>query len=221
MSTATKTLTVFGLEIPASVHTLAGFRAWAAELPENAPLVHFYRGKVHIEVPQDFYRHEPVANAINPWLARLADDLDLGRYFMPPSWITDPASGLSTEPDGFLVRCESFESGRVRVNPSRSTELLGRPDMVLEVVSKSSAKKDLQDLVEGYAQAGVPEYWAVDPRPETPALRLLALTKGGAYRAARADADGFVASPTWGRSFRLRRFKNRAGLPDCRLETKR
>jgi Uma2 family endonuclease len=160
---ATGALHVFGLEIPHAIATLDGFRPWVSALGDAAPRVSFHRGTVHVEMtPQDFTSHEPVSTTINAALVIRA--LDLGRYFTPPSWFTAIEAGLSTEPDGFFATWESFRSGRLRVNPGRPTELLGRPDMALEVVSATSEKKDLRDLVEGYAQAGVPEYWIVDAR---------------------------------------------------------
>lgn len=216
----TAVLTVFGLEIPGDVHTLDGFRAWVSTLEERGLRVHFYRGRVEVDVsPQDYRSHEPLVAAVNLGLARLAKELDLGRYFMPPSWVTHEETGLSTEPDGFLVRWESFGT-RVRVNPERPTELLGRPDLVFEAVSATTVRKDLKELIEGYARAGVPEYWIADARQAEPSLRILVPGAEAAYRDAEPDPAGLVLSPTFGRCFRLRPFTNRAGLPDFELEVK-
>lgn len=213
------TITVDDLEIPGDVQTLEGFRSWVATLDERAPRVSFYRGEVHIEVsPQNHETHGPVGSEINRVLANLARELAIGMYFMPPSWLTEEAAQLSTEPDGFLVRFESAESGRVRINPERKTELLGAPDMVLEVVSVSTVRKDLVRLREGYARAAVREYWIVDARGERPELRVLVLGAEGEYEERAPDAAGWIASPTWGRSFRLERFVNQAGWVEYRLE---
>ncbi|MBI4618187.1 MAG: Uma2 family endonuclease [Planctomycetes bacterium] len=214
-------ITVNGLEIPAGALTLEGFREWVALQGEDAPRVHYSRGRVHIEMPQDCVKHGPVVFAINDVLRALTRELDTGRYYEPPTWITDDRSLLSTEPDGFFVSWASLESGRVRINPDRSIELLGRPDMVLEVVSKSSERKDRSELVSDYAGAGVPEYWIADGRTEPLVLRILVLSGEGAYREEPADAEGWSFSPTWGRRFRLVRFLDRAGLTDFRLETER
>lgn len=212
------TLTVFGIEIPEGIHTLDTFREWVATLDEHAPRVHFYEGRVDLDMsPQHYRSHGPVVSAIARRLATLAEELDLGRYFIPPSWVTVGTAGLSTEPDGFLVKWGTLTSGQVRVNPTRETELLGRPDMVLEVVSKSSAKKDLVELPEAYARAGVPEYWIADARGEAIDFRILVLTADGSYQAQAASADGWIQSKVWGRAFRLERFLDRAGLTDFRL----
>lgn len=215
---AAPTITIDGLAIPGNVQTLEGFRAWVATFDEHGPRASFSRGEVHIEMsPQDYETHGPLAEEINRVLSSLARETGIGRYFVPPSWITHEPSGVSTEPDGILVRFESIESGRIRINPARKTELLGAPDMVLEVVSKTSAQKDLVRFVEDYAAAGVGEYWIADARGRDVELRILRLV-ADRYEAQVADAAGWIASPTWKRSFRARRFADRTGWPDFRLE---
>jgi hypothetical protein len=93
---------------------------------------------MHVEVsPQSYDTHEPLVGAVNATLRALASELDVGRYFLPPSWFTHEATLLSTEPEGFLALWESLEGGHLRINPDRRTEMLGRPDMVLEVVSNT------------------------------------------------------------------------------------
>lgn len=40
---------------------------------------------------------------------------------------------------------------------------IGAPDLVVEILSPSNSRKDLKDKYEIYEEAGVPEYWIVDP----------------------------------------------------------
>ena len=40
---------------------------------------------------------------------------------------------------------------------------IGSPDLVVEILSPSNSRKDLKDKYEIYEEAGVPEYWIVDP----------------------------------------------------------
>ena len=47
-----------------------------------------------------------------------------------------------------------------RISPSRA---LGAPDLAVEILSPSTAAKDRDLKLELYRQAGVPEYWIVDP----------------------------------------------------------
>ncbi len=59
------------------------------------------------------------------------------------------------QPD-VLVVCEC--------NKITERNLLGAPDMVVEVLSKSTQKKDMSIKLHKYSNAGVREYWIVDPK---------------------------------------------------------
>lgn len=205
------------IEVPNDAYTLSGFRAWVASLDEHGPRVSFARGIVHVETSaQSQETHEPVAAAINVVLS----SLDIGRYFMPPSWFTHEASALSTEPDGFFALWSTLEQGDLRLNPEREIEMLGRPDMVLEVVSKTSHRKDLVEHPADYALAGVREYWIADARTADTSLRILTLGAEASYVDVQPDPDGWLASPLWQRAFRLRQLPERAGLRDYSLDVR-
>jgi Uma2 family endonuclease len=56
-------------------------------------------------------------------------------------WITNDEADLSNEPDAVFASWDTLESGRA-VLSSDELELIGSPDWVLEIVSKSSVRKD-------------------------------------------------------------------------------
>lgn len=92
--------------------------------------------------------------------------------------------GAFREPDLVLVR-DAHDTRR------RNRFWLGT-DLAVEIVSPDNPKRDLVDKRRDYAEAGIPEYWIVDPRNET--VTVLAL-QGAAYvehgvfaRGARADS---------------------------------
>ena len=92
--------------------------------------------------------------------------------------------GAFREPDLVLVR-DAHDTRR------RNRFWLGT-DLAVEIVSSDNPKRDLVDKRRDYAEAGIPEYWIVDPRSET--VTVLAL-EGAAYvehgvfaRGARADS---------------------------------
>lgn len=215
------TLTIDELTIPTEIDQLEVFRAWVSELGEDAPRVHFSRGKVWIQVsPQDYFSHLRLVGAINARLELLAKELDLGEYWPDGGWLTNNQAGLSIEPDGFLVLWRTTESGAAQFveRPGKGPiELVGRGDMVLEVVSDSSVEKDTVQLVAGYAAAGFAEYWLVDGRKDPLSFRLLVLQPDGTYADVEPDREGFLASPVWGRRFRLEVSSNRAGRPSYQL----
>jgi Uma2 family endonuclease len=212
------------VRIPKEIDRMERFRAWVRTLGEDGPRVHFSHGDVWIDMsPQDYFRHLSPVAAINARLTLLADELDLGRYHPDGGWLTNEDIALSTEPDGFLVRWETFESGQARwverEGDKGPIELLGRGDMVLEVVSDSSAHKDRVELRRDYAAAGFPEYWLVDARGQQLDFQLLRLTKIG-YQATTPDAEGWLPSDVWGRSFQLQAGSDRLGQPRYRLHVR-
>ncbi len=79
--------------------------------------------------------------------------------------------------------------------------MTGVPDMVLEIVTRSSRDKDLTQLMELYFEAGIAEYWVVDSTITEP--KLIILEKGrNRYRAVKED-DGWVRSSQLQTDFRL------------------
>ena len=68
----------------------------------------------------------------------------------------------------------------------------GRPDLVVEIVSPSSARYDRVTKLRWYAGLGVPEYWIVDPQART--LERLVLREG-AYVIAASLADDETFAP--------------------------
>jgi Uma2 family endonuclease len=215
------TLTIDDLTIPTEIDQLEVFRAWVSELGEDAPRVHFSRGRVWIQVsPQEYFSHLRLVGAINAGLELLAKELDLGEYWPDGGWLTNKEAGLSTEPDGFLVLWRTTESGAAQFvdRPGKGPiELVGRGDMVLEVVGDYSVAKDTVQLVADYAAAGFAEYWLVDGRRDPLSFRMLTLRADGTYADVEPDREGLLASPVWGRRFRIETSTNRAGRPSYQL----
>jgi len=53
----------------------------------------------------------------------------------------------------------------------------GAPDLVVEVLSPATGRRDLGEKLRLYAESGVAEYWIVDPQLET--FEFLENTRGG------------------------------------------
>ncbi|TCP29039.1 Uma2 family endonuclease [Scopulibacillus darangshiensis] len=58
-------------------------------------------------------------------------------------------------------------------NKIRRSKILGAPDLVVEIISPSSAKIDRMDKRLAYQQSGVKEYWIIDPANQIAEVYLL------------------------------------------------
>ena len=67
---------------------------------------------------------------------------------------------------------------------------LGAPDLIVEILSDSSVKRDLHDKYELYESAGVKEYWIVHPRDKT--ILKYTLDGAGEYQPSRLYTLGDV-----------------------------
>lgn len=66
----------------------------------------------------------------------------------------------------------------------------GAPDLVVEILSPSTAKKDVKDKLEVYEESGVPEYWIIHPEEQTLLIHTLDAT--GRYQPSRLLTKGDV-----------------------------
>jgi Uma2 family endonuclease len=110
----------------------------------------------------------------------------------------------------------SLDSGRIQLipkaggAPDRYIELEGPPDLVVEIVSDSSVRKDTKRLPAAYFQAGVPEFWLIDARGDKLYFRIH--RRGpDQYEPAEVDADGYQHSGVLPHWYRLDRGRNARG----------
>jgi Uma2 family endonuclease len=137
-----------------------------------------------------------------------------GRYFPDGILLSNPVAGLSTIPDGLFIRWDTIKKVRIkRVKGWEGyIELVGTPDMTLEVVSRSSTRKDTVLLPELYHQAKIPEYWLVDVRKDPLQFDILRWKREGYVRTPKKL--GWVRSRVFGRRFKLIKRQDAMGDPD-------
>ena len=159
----------------------------------------------------DIDTHGGIKDEILRVLGNLAKAGSTGRAFGDDTLFVHRPNGLGNEPDVTYCTAESFTSGRVRVVERRPgvggpMTVQGSPDLLVEVVSRSSVEKDTVTLRAEYLAAGVREYWVIDGRPEPHTFDLLTRDDGTVEWAdAAVDAEGFRRSPVLGRRVRLDR----------------
>ncbi|MFM9107433.1 MAG: Uma2 family endonuclease [Chloroflexota bacterium] len=131
--------------------------------------------------PAPGYAHQKLVLRI----ARAIEDAAgaLGETLVAPSDVILSRFDV-VQPDVFFIRGAAAE---IVVND----RIARTPDLVVEVISPSSAPTDHVRKFALYATSGVAEYWLVDPGTRTVSLHLL---EDGGYLAARPDGAGRLAS---------------------------
>jgi Uma2 family endonuclease len=205
------------LRIPADVFELNKFRNWAHsdDFPERGR-ISFIAGQIEVDMsPEEIHTHNLLKAALAVDLGNWVRQHKLGHLLADGAMLVNEAAGLATEPDLMFCSWESLRSGTVRYGEwaegsGRAVEVLGSPDMVVEIVSRYSVRKDTRVLRQSYFTAGITEYWLIDARGEEIDFQLL--RRGEAkFVAVESGPDGFRHSDVLGGSFRLTRQRDPVG----------
>ncbi|HEY3962972.1 MAG TPA: Uma2 family endonuclease [Planctomycetaceae bacterium] len=207
--------------IPDWVGDLDSFRRWARsdEFPESGTFS-YLDGEIWVDVSMEqLFTHNQVKAAITGPLVVLVQQLRCGRFVPDRMLFSNVATNLSTEPDGLYFDWSTVQSGQLKFVEGADggfVELEGTPDMVLEVVSRTSVQKDTVVLRDKYWQAGIPEYWLVDARGPNLSFEILQYTSEG-YITAPTTTDGNF-SKVFNRSFRMSKRMDPLGNPEFIVE---
>jgi Uma2 family endonuclease len=202
--------------IPRWVEDLESFRRW--RLSDDAPdsgAIAFLDSYIWVDLSmEEFLTHNQVKAAYDYAIMSVVNPASLGRYVPDRMLLTNAEANLNTEPDGLFATWETMRSGRLRLVEREGQgimELEGTPDQVLEVVSKTSLRKDTVLLRDLYFKAGISEYWLVDVRDGAMSFAILTWTPEG-YVAA-PGVNGWIASKVFGKAFQLQKRKDPLGHP--------
>jgi Uma2 family endonuclease len=211
------------LDVPEWVSDLAAFRRWTDEpgFPEQGN-IWWLCGKVWADMSQEqIFTHVDIKGEIYHVLKGIVRKSGLGRIYIDGLLLTNDAADLSGNPDATFISHHAIASGRVVLVEGKEegfTEALGSPEMVLEVVSKSSEEKDYTILTRAYHLAGIDEYWLVDAREDP--LQFDILRRAAGKFVPTRKQSGWLKSAVFGKSFRLVKKKDDSGNPEFILEVK-
>ena len=215
------------IEIPLDLRTLDEFRAWthSDDFPEQGR-IDYIDGRIEVDMsPENAFAHGTPKVAITEVLNPFATENDFGWLFSDRTRIVSLEANLSAEPDLVFITEASLADGRVKPIPGKSgsnenddniVEFEGGPDLIVEIVSNSSVKKDTVRLPKAYFAAGVREYWLVDVRRGQMLFTIHTRSKTK-FVPQVADADGLQASSVLNARFLLTRRKSPSGRWRYRL----
>ncbi len=163
-------------------YTYADYVKW--QFDEMVELIH---GKIYRMSPAPNLEHQRVSGRlhtlINIFLMKgkcesFAAPFDV-RLPLPPKKAKKHKIDTVVQPD-ITVVCDAS-----KLDTAGCT---GAPDWVIEILSKGTSKKDLNEKFELYQHAGVPEYWIAHPNDGT--LMIFRLDKKGKYQSLRPQPFG-------------------------------
>jgi Uma2 family endonuclease len=204
------------VRIPSWVSDLESFRRWSRsdEYPERA-WVSYLDGEIWVDTHMEqLFTHNRVKTCFTIALGGIAESKEIGYYFSDRASLSNETADLSTEPDGTFCSFAALAASRVILVEGVEeghVEIEGTPDMVLEVVSTNSVRKDTKVLRQLYWKAGIPEYWLVDARKQPPQFDVLRWAERG-YATTRRR-QGLVRSKVFDRFFLLEAKPDRLGNP--------
>lgn len=210
------------VSVPEWVTDLDSFRRWAdsEDFPETGRIC-YLNGEVWVDMSKEqLFTHVDVKTEIVGVLRPLVKTARIGRLLGDGVFLSNVDADIAVKPDALFVSHAALQD-RVRLLEGKKggyVEMEGSPDMVLEVVSDSSVRKDTHQLRQDYWTADIREYWLVDARKEPLVFDILRHTPKG-YRAT-PKKDGWMKSNVFGKSFRLTQQMSENGDPEFTLEVR-
>lgn len=150
-------------------------------LPETMEIHELLDGEVYMAPPPTVEHQSASMNII----ALLLKIIPGGRLFHAPTGVYFDEANIP-EPDVFWLSADHLDKLKARY-------VEGAPDLVVEIFSNSTAKRDKEDKFHLYEKHGVREYWMVDPSNEY--VEVYTLTEGlFGRRGIYEKADHFTSS---------------------------
>jgi Uma2 family endonuclease len=139
-------------------------------LPDDGWRYEVLKGVLHM-TPAPAPRHQVALRNLTVLSVNYLKSNPIGQVYFAPIDVLLPG-GLATPVQPDLVFLSTARRGLVS---QRGIE--GAPDLVAEVLSPSNWLADRRTKFEIYAEAGVREYWILDPQPKT--VEIFTLENGG------------------------------------------
>jgi len=158
--------------------TYADYLAW----PDESAIVEWKDGEI-IEYMPPTDRHQDVIGSIFNLISDLVRLQELGVVRVAPFEVKLWPDGPAREPDILFISKDRLS----QLTPQRFE---GGPDLVIEIVSSSSARTDRVEKLIEYEHAGVREYWVIDPRPGKEQADFYQIDADGRFASVPLDAEG-------------------------------
>lgn len=140
---------------------------------------------VLVMVPAPGTQHQLITGRLFRLMADFVERHNLGMVFVAPTEVYLDEHN-TVQPDVLYIATE-------RLGTITETNIQGAPDLVVEVLSPATARRDRLEKSRTYLKYGVKEYWLVDPRDRLVEVRV---AEGAGWKVAGTFAgDGVLTSP--------------------------
>jgi Uma2 family endonuclease len=149
------------------------------------------------ETTYDFQRHQLVTTRLAHFLNVFVLDRRLGTVLTAPFDVYLPRTANPVQPDIVFLATDNLP------DIEEALSFQGVPDLLVEVLSPETRRIDLEVKLKAYEQAGVPEYWIVDPKRRSVRIFPLDATRR-VYQEPRRFVPGDIARSVHLGSFQLK-----------------
>lgn len=153
-------------------YTYADYLLWQFE--ERVELL---KGKIFRMSPAPNTRHQRISSKISRIIGNYLEDSKCDIFTAPFDVRLSVNEDVNISKK-FRSKTKSLPDGKITTvvqpdicvicNPDIIDEkgCVGSPDLVIEILSPGNSRRELKDKFEIYQEAGIPEYWIVDPDRE-------------------------------------------------------
>ena len=131
-----------------------------ARLPNDGWKYEVMRGELYMS-PAPSPRHQMISGNLTFELQRFVREGALGKVLVSPIDVILPRGlGTPVQPDILFIRGDNL-----RIIGEKTID--GVPDLAIEILSPSNWVDDRRTKFDVYADAGIAEYWIIDPKKES------------------------------------------------------
>jgi Uma2 family endonuclease len=153
-------------------------------LPNDGKRYEIIDGELFV-TPSPLTRHQLVLSNLLYYLTDFVKKNDLGHVYPAPFDVVFSQYDV-VEPDILYV-------SKAHASVVTEKNVQGAPDLVVEILSESTAKIDRTTKLKLYSRYGVGEYWVIDPVAFS--AEIYRLVSGGYELAAQLDSSQSLTSP--------------------------
>jgi Uma2 family endonuclease len=154
-------------------------------IPDDGNRYEVIYGELYLMSPAPTPIHQLVSAELMYMLQTFIKKNHLGVVLGAPCDVILDPGGTPVEPDILFIT-------RARTHIIAEKNILGAPDMIMEILSPSNPEHDRITKFNLYQESGVKEYWIVDPQART--IEVLVLREGKYAQVGRFEGDAQARS---------------------------